>query len=164
MSGISNRVNFILKRNVKMIAIVELKRCIANTCILSIAVYKFCYRYKLYLVILLVIHKSTEIRFHCTVLSLGLSIYLWIRSSEELSLNIKEIAKQRPEFWDEQWALVTDYRLKKALVSYHYIDNNFYEANYIYHDHNWLIIDHLDKAINNKKNCIIVVTFPICWD
>lgn len=80
-----------LKRNVKMITIIELKKCIANAHILNIIVYKISYRQELSPIILLSIQKNLIIYFYCTIQSLGLTIFLLIKDTEELLLNAKKV-------------------------------------------------------------------------
>lgn len=57
-----------------MIAVVELKHCMDRIYIFYIVIYKFYYRQKLYLVILLPIDKNLEISLHNTILPLSLAI------------------------------------------------------------------------------------------
>lgn len=70
------RINLIPKKNAEIVAIVKLKRCVANTCILYTVIYKSCHVHKFCLVILLSIHKTLEIDFHDAVLPLSLAICL----------------------------------------------------------------------------------------
>lgn len=75
-----------------MITIVELKQYMTSTSILCIIICKFCYRQELYLVILLLFDKSSEVSLYCIVLPFGLVIYLRIEGGQQFLLNIKKVA------------------------------------------------------------------------
>ena len=74
-----------------MISAVELKKYMANNYIFYIIIYKFHYRQKLCLVILLPIDKLFELSFHYIILSLGLAICLKMKNGKELLLNVKKV-------------------------------------------------------------------------
>lgn len=75
-----------------MIAVIELKKCIAGTCILGIIAYEFHRGQEFYLMNLFLIDKNTKISLYCAILSLCLVIYLSIKYNEKLLLNVKKIA------------------------------------------------------------------------
>ncbi len=77
-----------------MVAIFKLKKNKANACIFCIAVSKFSYWKNLNPIILLVIDKSSEINYYCTLLPLSLAINLRIKSDKELLLNFQEVTKR----------------------------------------------------------------------
>lgn len=85
-----------------MIAAIELKRCIANICILSIVKYRVCHKHEPCLVFLLSIDNSIQISFYGIILSLGLTVYLQIKCSKKVLLNAKNIAWQKQELRVEQ--------------------------------------------------------------
>ena len=70
-----------------MEAAVEFKRRVANTSILDIVICKLSHWQEVCLVILFPVHKSSEVCFHCTVLSLCLAIGLRMESHREYSLD-----------------------------------------------------------------------------
>ena len=72
----------------------ELKKCIANVSILNIIVSKFCYKKKLYPIILLKVYKNLEVGFYYTILPLNLPVYLQIKSDRESLLDAEEIIYQ----------------------------------------------------------------------
>ena len=73
-----------------MISAIELKRYVASVGIFDIIVDKFRHEKKLYPIILLEVDKSLEIDFYYTILPFDLTIYLWIKNSEESLLNIEK--------------------------------------------------------------------------
>ncbi len=85
------RIDIFFVRGLGVETAVYLKRCITGAGIFRIIVSKFRYRKKLGLIVLFVIDKSSEISFHCTVLSLSLAISLKVESNGEPLLNCKEV-------------------------------------------------------------------------
>ena len=75
----------------KMTFTVELKWYVAGICILCIVIYKFRYKEKPYLIILILIEKSSQIYLHYTFLSLYLTIYLWMDSCKQSMFYAKEV-------------------------------------------------------------------------
>ena len=75
-----------------MIFIIELKKYVASTGIFGIIIGKFCYKKKLYLIILLKVDKNLKISFYYTILPFNLVVYLRIKSGKKSLLNIKKIA------------------------------------------------------------------------
>lgn len=63
-----------------MIIIVELIRCVANTHIFNVIVYKFHYMQIPGSIILLLVNESVEIGFYYTILPLNLAICLKMKS------------------------------------------------------------------------------------
>lgn len=76
-----------------MVAIVEFKKSMSDTCILGIIIYKLRHWEESGLIILFPIYKCSKVRFYCTVLSCSLAVGLWIEGNGELSLNAKEVTK-----------------------------------------------------------------------
>ena len=74
-----------------MISAIELKKCVANTGILSIVLGKLCHEKKPCSIILLEVDKGLGISFYCTILSPSLVICLRVEDSGESPLNAKEI-------------------------------------------------------------------------
>ena len=75
-----------------MISAIELKRCVAGAGILGIVVSKLRHKKKPCPIILLKNDKGLKIGFYCTILSLSLAVYLWVKSDRESPLDAKEIA------------------------------------------------------------------------
>lgn len=75
-----------------MISAIELKRCVIGTGIFGIIIGKLSHWYEPCPVILLEVDKGLEISFYCTILLLGLVVYLQVKSGGESSLNILEVA------------------------------------------------------------------------
>lgn len=74
-----------------MIAIVELEKRMAGIHIFSIFIYKFCYKQKLYPVILLLIDKKPRIRFYRAILPFDLVVQLQIKCSRKFFFNAKKV-------------------------------------------------------------------------
>lgn len=70
---------------------VEFKKHITGTYILYNIVSKFSYKKKLSPVVLLIVDKSSNIDFYNIISLFGLVISLWMKSSEEFSLDFEEI-------------------------------------------------------------------------
>ena len=49
----------------------------------------------------------------------------------------------------------------ETIIAYYYIDNDFYKAQDINYDLNWLIINHFYKPIDDDKNWVIAVSVLI---
>ena len=77
-----------------MIAGVPLKKRMAVAQVFRVVVSKLGYREELGLVILLEVHKGLEIRFHCIVLLLSLTVSLRVESGRKPPFNAKEVAEQ----------------------------------------------------------------------
>ena len=67
----------------RVIAIVEFERCVANAYILGIVVGKLSYQKELSSIILLVINKNSKISLHYTILPLNLAVSLRIEDNKE---------------------------------------------------------------------------------
>lgn len=76
-----------------MIAIVKLKKYMANAYILRIVVNKLNHQEKSSLIILRVVDKSLKIGFYHTVLPLCLAISLSVKGGGELLLNPKKVTE-----------------------------------------------------------------------
>ena len=74
-----------------MISAIELKKCVADTGILSIVVGKLRHEKKPCSVILFEIDKGSKIDFYCTILPFSLTIFLLVEGNRESLLNAKEI-------------------------------------------------------------------------
>ena len=76
-----------------MVSAVEFKGSAAGACILGIIVSKLSrHGQESSPIILLPIDKGSKVCFHCAVLSLGLSICLWMERSGEPLLDAEKIA------------------------------------------------------------------------
>ena len=71
-----------------MEAAVEFERCVAGASIYDIVVYKLSYWQEACPVILLPVHKGSEVCLYCTILSLCLAIGLRMESRRESSLDV----------------------------------------------------------------------------
>lgn len=85
------KINFILKRHIRIIAVVKHKRYMVNTYILSIIICKFCFGQELCPIVMFLIEKNMQINFYFIILSLGPAVCLWIKCSGELLLNAEEL-------------------------------------------------------------------------
>ena len=74
-----------------MIFAIYFEKCIADIDIYGIIIGKLCYKKKLCLIILLKVDKNLKVSFYCTILSLSLTICLWVKSSKKFPLKVKEI-------------------------------------------------------------------------
>lgn len=79
---------------------------IAIICIFYIVAYKFYYRQKICLVILLLIHKQLLVYCYSAILSLGMTIYLSIKGYRWLLFDIMKIIQQKLKLWVEQKAWI----------------------------------------------------------
>lgn len=85
------REDFIFKENMEMIVAIELKICVANTCIFGIVFSKISYKKKSRPIILLLIDESIKLSFSYTILSFILAVCLWIKYNRDFLLNTKKI-------------------------------------------------------------------------
>ena len=76
----------------RVISVIELKRCVVDDGIFGVIVSKLCYEKKLCPIILLEVDKGSKVGFYCTILPFGLTIYLWLKSGREFPLDVKKIA------------------------------------------------------------------------
>lgn len=74
-----------------MIAVVELKKYVASTCIFCIILYKLRHEEKLCQVILLLINKNLAIYFNYLILFLSLVICQKIKGNKEFLVDVKKI-------------------------------------------------------------------------
>ena len=88
----------LLRQNVKMIVIIELKKYIPSTGIISVFICKPSYLQKFCLVILLKVGKGLEICFYYIILIFGLAINLKIGSNRNLALDSKKHVEQKSRF------------------------------------------------------------------
>ena len=77
-----------------MVAVVQLKRCIAGASIFRIIIGKFSYWKGSYLVVLLKVDKDLEVGFHYAISPLCLAINLRVEGGEESLFDAKEVAKR----------------------------------------------------------------------
>ena len=49
-------------------------------------------------------------------------------------------------------------------MPHYHIDNDLNKAQSINGDLDWLIINHFCKPIDNDKDWVIAISFPICWN
>ena len=70
-----------------MVAAVEFKMCVSNTGIFGIVLCKFSYWQEACLVILFLVHQSSEVCFYCAVLPFGLAINVRMESCRESSFD-----------------------------------------------------------------------------
>lgn len=74
-------------KNVMVVAVVQLKRCVADAGIFRIIIAKFSYWKKLCPVVLLKVDKSSKVSFYYFDLPLGLTVSLKMKSIRESLLN-----------------------------------------------------------------------------
>ena len=84
-----------------MIAIIQLERNIAGARVFGLIISKLSYWWKPGPIILLEIDKSSNVCFPGTVLLFGLAVSLRMEGGKKLTLDIKKVAEQWPEFQDE---------------------------------------------------------------
>ena len=81
------RIDVVFERNSWMEVAVEFKRYIAGAGILGIIICKFSHWQEVCPVILILVHKGSEVFLYCAVLSLYLAISLRIESHKEFSFD-----------------------------------------------------------------------------
>lgn len=74
-----------------MVFIVGFEKCVADTYILGIIVYKFSHRQEPSSVVLFLVNKNLKIYSYYLIMSLYLAIYLKIQGGKEFSPNTKEV-------------------------------------------------------------------------
>ncbi len=85
-------VNIFLIENIKVVAKVELKKRMANTCIFSIIVGKLSHQKEISLIVLFLIDEGFEVGLYSTILSFSLAINFKVDSNSEPLLDSKKIA------------------------------------------------------------------------
>ena len=75
-----------------MIFVIKFEKYVADAGILGVIIGKLHHRKKPYPIILLKVDKSLEVGLHYTILSFGLIVCLWVKSSRESPFDTKEIA------------------------------------------------------------------------
>lgn len=98
-----------------MVTTIQLKKHVANICILCIVISK------LDSIILLKVDKSLKIHFYCIILMFDLAVSLKIEDGGELPLDFKKIIKQRPKLQDEEQASIGDNQVEQAMLSYYHV-------------------------------------------
>ncbi len=71
-------VKILFERDSEMIVVIEFKRAVTSSSILSIIIYKLSHWQYFCPIILLLINKCSEVCFYYTILYLGLAIYLGV--------------------------------------------------------------------------------------
>lgn len=71
------------------------------------------------------VDKSSNVGFYNTLLLLGLTVSLLVKDIREVTLNARKIAKEVSKLWSNNWYSITYNRIKKAIIMFYYIDNNF---------------------------------------
>lgn len=66
-----------------------------------------------------------KVYLYCTILLFRLVIYLRLKYSKKLSLDVKEEIKQKQELRHENRSVVIHNRVKKVVMLYYYLDNHF---------------------------------------
>ena len=77
-----------------MIAVVQFKRCVIETCIFCIVISKLAYWHGPSPVIFVEVGKSLEIRLHGAVLPLGLPVCLQIEGNKKPLLDAEKVAER----------------------------------------------------------------------
>ena len=104
-----------------MLAIVKLKGCIASAGVFHIIIGKFSYWKEPCPVVLLEVHKNTEVSFYCAVLPLGLTINLRVEGYEKSSFDSEKVTKWWPKLQGEKWTPVDNNGVWKAVMSYYHV-------------------------------------------
>lgn len=81
-----------------MRAKIQFKKHVANACVFYIIIYKLSHGQELYPVILLEVEKNLKIRFHYTILILGLAVWLQIKDNEKHLFNTKKRQSKNQNF------------------------------------------------------------------
>ena len=115
--GIMTRVDFFLVWYPRVVAAVQLERCMTGVCILGIVVRKLGHWQKSYLVILFKVDKGSKICLYCTVLAFGLTVYLRVERGRKFLFNSEEVTKRRPKLQNEKWISIRHNWVKQAVVS-----------------------------------------------
>ena len=108
-----------------MVATIELKRHLTFADVLGVVVGEFCHQYKPCPVILLPIHKSRKVYFHCAVLLFRLLVCLRVKRGKEASLDVEEVTERRPKLGCKNRFLVTYDEVQEAVILYHHVFDYF---------------------------------------
>ena len=85
-----------------MVAAIQLERGVAGARILGIVISELGHGQESGPIVLFKVDESSEVRFHCTILSFRLAVRLRVKGSGEPPLDAKEVAERRPEFRGEE--------------------------------------------------------------
>lgn len=102
------------------------------------------------------------VNFYSAVLFLYLAISLRIKGCWEPSLNYEKVLKQWQELRGKNKVMVTHKWVEQAMIIVYYIDNDFRKAKSINSNLDSLIVYHSFKLIDDDKNGIITLAFPLC--
>lgn len=67
-------------------------------------------------------------------------------------------------FWDQNRALISANWIEKAMVSNYHTNNDFFKAAGINGKLDQLIIYNFGNLVNNDKDWVIYLAFPISWN
>ena len=109
----------------RMVAIVELERCVTRIGVLKVLLDKLRHREELYLVILLTIYEGIKICFPRAVLAFRPSVGLMVERIRESLLNAKEVIEQGPKLGRKIRFSVTYDGVRKVVISYHHVYDYF---------------------------------------
>lgn len=144
-----------------MVPINELKQCMTRAGIFGFAISKFCHQQEPCSVIFPQIYQDTKVCFYSYVLIFCLSVYLRMKYDRKLFFDIKEKTEQEPKRWHKNCFAVTDNKVRKALMSYYYVNNYFCQSQSINDDFDQFVIHYFGQLVDNDKNQVIVVTFLV---
>ena len=108
-----------------MVDTIQLKRCVTRTGVFRVIVGKLYHREESCPIILLLIHKSPKVSFDVTVLLLRLTVCLKVKRGGKFFFDAEEVAEREPELGRQNRSLVTNNKVKKAVILYHYTYDYF---------------------------------------
>ena len=108
-----------------MVAAVQLERRVAGASIHGVVVCELRHQQEPCLVILLPIHKGTEVYFYRPVLSFPLPVCLRVERGVEPSLDAEEVTKGGPKLEHKNRSPITHDRVWQAVMPYNHVYNYF---------------------------------------
>lgn len=86
---------------------------------------KLGYEQKLSSIIILKVIKDLETSFYYTILMLGLTVDLWVKSNQKFPLDIKKVAEWWLQLWNKYQFLIRNNKIEEAIILNSHIKNNF---------------------------------------
>ena len=144
-----------------MVATIKLEKSVTYAGVLEIVIGKLRHWLEPCLVVMLPIYKGIKVSFYCAILSFCFPVRLKVKCGRKLSLYAKEVTEQRPEFGRENRSPVTNDGVQEAMILHQHVNNHLCPSCSINSNFDWLVMHHVGQAINNDKNQVITMVFPV---
>lgn len=144
-----------------MITIAEFERCMTRAGVFGVIVDDFRHWQKLCLIILLPIDKDMKVCFYHAFWLFHLSVCLGVEHGGKSSFDTEEVTQQGPKFGHKNRFLVTNNGVQEAVMSYHYIYDNFRQYWSVNGDFDQLIIHHLGQVVDYNQNRVVAIRIEL---